>query len=419
MSYTRNPRKRICLLLMMILGVTFAAGCTGTQSGEDKQPEHTEQPPRKTYGEMLHYETDFEKNAMPFWRTNVMYQECVTMIKRADGSITGKMLFTPVRISEITDVTQQKVYTEGKDYDWEEGTNTLIWKEGSEIPYFTENDLSGKDENGNYITAWGDTANGWNAASPWDALGRSRFGDALYCVGEFYYGKQIRVTYEYQYEDWQGTVTAYQGDKLAKTRAKLEAGERVNLIFYGDSIFTGCDSSKMYNREPRQDYFSELFKKALTERYDSRIVLSNPSVGGMDSKWGAENAEALVAKKSPDLVVIGFGMNDGGKASSDVAANIQSIMDTVKAANPDCEFIVVAPMVPNEKGGFLQGQDQLPAAYQKLSGDGVAFVDMFAVHSDTLKVKAYASTSGNNINHPNDWLIRVYAMNLISCMVKI
>ena len=368
---------------------------------------------------MLNYETDFQKNAMPFWRTNQMFNECTTMIKRTNGQITAKLLFTPLKIIEVRDVTLEKIYTEGKDYRWDAGTNMLIWMEESSIPYFTENDLAGKDENGKLITAWGDTANGWKESAPWDSLGRSRFGNALYCVSEFYYSKQIAVTYEYQYEDWQGSITEYQGDKLPKTMQKLESGEKLKLFLYGDSIFTGCDSSKMYNRKPNQDYFFTLLKKAMEDKYNTKITLSNPSVGGMDSKWGADNAEKLVASKSPDLVKIGFGMNDGGKTGEQVASNIQSIMDTVKSSNPDCEFVIVAPMVPNAASGFLMTQDQFPAAYQKLSGEGVAYVDLFSMHSDILKAKDFSSTSGNNINHPNDWLIRVYAMNLISCLIKL
>lgn len=375
---------------------------------------------KKSYGEMLTYETDFQKNAMPFWRTNVMYNESVTMIQREDGQITAKLLFTPVKIIEVRDVTLQTAYTEGKDYIWQEGTNILVWLENSDIPYFTENDLTGRLEDGSLITGWGDTEAGWSEANPFDELGRSRIGDALYSVSKFYYEKQIAVTYEYTYEDWQGAVTEYQGELLPNTLSKLTSGERLRLAFYGDSIFTGCDSSKMYGREPGQEYFSLLLKEALEKEYgDKKITLSNPSKGGMDSAWGAENAEKLVAEKQPDIVVIGFGMNDADKTGEEIAENIRSIMDTVRAASPDCEFILVSPMVPNVKSGFLQTQSQISGELQKLKGKGVAVVDMFAVHNDILKTKDYSATSGNNVNHPNDWLIRVYAMNLISCMVKI
>ena len=106
-------------------------------------------------------------------------------------------------------------------------------------------------------------------------------------------------------------------------------------------------------------------------------------------------------------------MNDGGKTGEQVATNIRSIIDTIRASNPDCEFIVVTPMVANVNSGYLSTQGQFSVALEPLSGEGVAFVDMFTVHSDILKRKDFSATSGNHINHPNDWLIRVYAMNLI------
>ena len=368
---------------------------------------------------LLHYETKFAQNALPFWKTNVMYQECVTMHKRPDGSITAKMLCTPVRILEVRDQTLQKVYQEGKDYQWIEGTNTLKWLDGSEIPFFTENDLAGKEENGENILAWEDKEHGWDEQNPWDALGRSRFRDALFCVSPFYYEKQIAVTYEYPFGAYTGQVTQYQGNLLPKTLEKLQAGGNFKLTFYGDSIFVGCDSSSLSGREPKQELFPNLVKKALEERYPVEIEFTNPSKGGMDSKWGADNAEKLAAGNRPDLVVIGFGMNDGGKTGADVANYVQSIMDTIRKSNPDCEFIVVAPMVANAKSGFLITQGEFPAAFAKLCGEGVAFVNMFGVHSDILRVKDFASTSGNHVNHPNDWLIRVYAMNLIACLLDL
>lgn len=90
------------------------------------------------------------------------------------GRLPQRCCLPLVKIIEVRDVTLKKTYTEGKDYTWNEGTNTLSWLEGSEIPYFTENDLAGKDQNGNKIPAWGDTAAGWNESNPWMRLSRGR-----------------------------------------------------------------------------------------------------------------------------------------------------------------------------------------------------------------------------------------------------
>lgn len=396
-------KKLLCLITLMTIGCCFT-GCDFNQGKIQDTKNH--------YGTMLNADTSLNQLTMPFWRMNTMYNESVTMIERNDDAINAKMLFTPVRIISVQDVTLKKTYVEGKDYTWDKKSNTLVWIEGSEIEYFTQNDIHGKNEKGRYINAFDGTDNSW------DAEGRSRFGDALYSVGAFLYEKQIAVTYEYKYEDWQGSITKYQGDRLPKTINKLKNGEDVKVVFYGDSIFAGCDASSIYNREPNQPIFSELVKSSLGEYYNSNITLLNPSVGGIDSAWGAANAKSNVADTKPDLVVIGFGMNDGARSGVDVAMNIKYIMDEIKKQQPDCEFIVVTPMVANSEAGFLLSQPTYPAEYVKLAGDGVAYVDMFSIHSDILKVKDFIATSGNNVNHPNDWLIRVYAMNVLSTLVE-
>ena len=354
--------------------------------------------------------SDLDKETVPFWKTDTMYNESTTFIVRDDGSITAKLYFRPTAILSVKSNDLKTTYTEGVDYVWDGESNTLTLPAGSAIPYFTQNDIHGKDENGNYIEAF----------PTWDDQGRSRFGDALYCVGAFLYEKQIAVTYTYEFGSWDGPVTTLQTDRLPKTMAKIaalqEAGDdeqALNVVFYGDSIFTGCDSSKMYNREPFQCSFPDYIKLVMEEKYGIRVKRYNPSVGGMDSTWGVENT-AQVTQRAPDLVFIGFGMNDGGKKGRVVAKNIEKIMENIRAEYPDCEFVVVAPMVPNAEAGFLSTHGQFSHAYEVLAGEGVAYVDMFRFHDKLLKQKDFISMSGNNVNHPNDWLIRVYTMNLLS-----
>lgn len=126
----------------------------------------------------------------------------------------------------------------------------------------------------------------------------------------------------------------------------------------------------------------------------------------------------MVADLHPDFVFIGFGMNDGGKTGQDTAENIRSILETVRAENPACEFLITVPMVANAESGFLSTQTQFSEAYARLAGEGVAIADLFREHEKILLRKDYAATSGNNVNHPNDWLIRVYAMNLLSAFIR-
>lgn len=343
---------------------------------------------------------------LPFWKQNRMYQECVTMIRRANGEVTGKLLFRPRKILSVQNNALDREFVEGKDFLWDGESAELRWIEGSEIGYFTQNDLEGRDEAGEYFKE-----------NEWDALGRSRFRNALFSVSPFYYKKQIAVTYEFEPGDFSVYGTPYQGERIPHMARKLRQKEDVRILFYGDSIFVGCDCSAIGNRPPMQQSFSHLVERELARKTGCRIEMLNPSEGGRDTIWGRENAARLAAAEHPDFVFIGFGMNDGGKTGEDAAASIRSIMETVRAENPACEFLIVVPMVANAESGFLSTQVQFSEAYAKLAGPGAALVDMFRIHEEILKHKDFSATSGNNINHPNDWLIRVYAMNLLSALL--
>ena len=43
---------------------------------------------------------------------------------------------------------------------------------------------------------------------------------------------------------------------------------------------------------------------------------------------------------------------------------------------------------------------------------------MYTIHTEMLTNNDYASFTGNNVNHPNDFLIRVYAMQILKTMFE-
>ena len=99
------------------------------------------------------------------------------------------------------------------------------------------------------------------------------------------------------------------------------------------------------------------------------------------------------------------------------AGQIQAMIAAVRAQRPACEFIVITPMLANP----ASIQHNLQAAYRpallELEGPGVAIADLTYWHAWLLTHKAYEDMTGNNINHPNDYLARWYAQVLISLLV--
>ena len=361
-----------------------------------------------------------EQRITPFWSSNIMYNECLSMEENNGGNIIGKLLFVPTRIISVVDAKLQNEYVEGKDYRWIEGTNQIEWLEGSSIPYFYNGALSGLKENGTPV----------NDYPNWDSEARCRLAGVLYCADKFLWEKQIAVTYEYDQSQVEANGIVYtqqQSDRLPNTTQKLANNESLKVLFYGDSIFAGGDASSGRGREPMMPTMDVLMAEYLRTISSGTITFDNISVGG----WTVENGLAALQPggyagkdysqySGYDLLMLSFGMNNAGTSAESFKATTQEIVETIKEKNPNIEVILVSCICPNPAAaGFYGNQQYFGAALQELADEnGYAFVDMFAVHKKILEFKNYSATTGNGINHPNDWLIRIYAQNILSAMVE-
>ena len=354
----------------------------------------------------------------PFWKNGTMYNESMTMVKRSDGSIYGKLLFVPTKINAVVDVNLKKEYKEGVDWRWVQGTNKIEWLNGSSIPYFTEADLRG---------------DGVAEYPNWDSQGRSRFGNCLYCVSAFLYEKQICVSYTYNTNQVQSQgiqVTSIQDDRLPRTIQKLKSNQSLKVLFYGDSIFSGCDASGMYNRNPYMPYMHKLIEARLQEETTGKVTVDNIAVGG----WTVENGLSALSGsvgginysnsyQGYDLLILSFGMNNANTNETTYKNSVRGIINKIKAANPNMEVILVSCMNPNPRAtGFCGNQKyhgtwNFAIAEETNYKGWVGIVDMYGIHKSILNYKDFSATTGNNINHPNDWLIRVYAQNILATML--
>src|SRR5690606_4271832 len=173
-------------------------------------------------------------------------------------------------------------------------------------------------------------------------------------------------------------------------------------------------SSGVQHVPPYMPNWTELFIYRLRKHFGGPISYSNMAVGGKTAAWGAEEAESRVCAHDPDLVVIGFGMNDGTArvAPDRFVEQIVSIMDQVRRRRPACEFIVITPVLANPDAIHHQIQAEYRQPLLALSKTGVAVADITYWHRWLLTHKSYQDMTGNNINHPNDYLARWYAQVL-------
>lgn len=385
------------LLRIIVLAVSFLvafacmAGCTG--DGEVKD------------------DMDIEALTDPFWRQNIMYNESVAFIQGETGLPQGRLYFSASEIISVKSASLQETYQEGKDYKLENGN--IVWVEGSAMPYITTDMLDCK------VDFAGDPMIPQPNSNCQEKVGG---GYICWTEGSSIIDRQVVVTYRHE-EDWAGPVTSYLGDDLPKTMAALREKKDLTLLMFGDSISTGANSSGYLGIYPDMPPFPQLLAEKLEYVYGGNVTLKNESVGGMLSDWGAKNITGAMLKSKADLAVIAFGMNDG---SWDIPveqykANTKAIIDGARQVNPDVELILVGTMLANPLAkNQSKGQEKYFPALQELAAEyeGVVAVDIGGMHSELLTKKEYVDMTANNINHPNDFMARIYAMNLSAALIE-
>lgn len=345
---------------------------------------------------------DFKKYMQPFWSTDTIYDEALQPIKDGVGNAEGRLLFEAKKIISVRDTYLKKEYKEGRDWKYKDGK--IVLTTNSSIPFFTKDDLFFKEKK---------VGISMQSSKPGHFI--------LFSEAGLLQSKQLAVTYiKKKAAKWNGKIPMVADKQLPNTLAALKSGKPVNILFYGNSIESGANSSITLGQSPYLPTWPEMITLNLREHYNGAIEFKNRSKGGMLARWGLENAGSLLNPEKPDLVVIGFGMNDGSfKVDPTIfITQIKGMIDTVKAANPNCEFIVVATMLANPDAIQCQIQKLYQQPVLDLEAPGIAVADITAIHEELLKHKAYQDMTGNNVNHTNDYLARWYAQVISALLIK-
>lgn len=342
-----------------------------------------------------------ELYTQPYFEGNTMLNESVMFIEKEDGSVPdAPLLYTPDKIISVRSSDLFTEYEEGRDYTVEGGKLRLT--ENSRIPVVAYEDYYPSEENG-----------GWFGGT------MSKVGGGYVAFREswFFQSMQVAVTYEHS-ESWQGEEIYGKAELLPKTMQKLENGEQVKIVFLGDSVTEGANATGVIGAAPYADSWSRLTVSRLCARYGENAVLPvyDYARGGMDTAWGISQS-VEVGRLNPDLVVIEFAGNEGTRSPELYAYNIEQMMRGVKRGNPDAEFILVSNFLPNPEAEMNAGVYENIPFYRdellEMEGEGVAVADIYAAYTCLIQNKRFADMTGNNINHPNDFLSRLYAQIML------
>jgi lysophospholipase L1-like esterase len=318
----------------------------------------------------------------PFWCSQAMDNEPVLFIQEEGKQLaTGKLLFIPSEKFRITHPDLVMQYEEGRDYTWKPGTNIIELTFTSRIPFKTAAQMLPP------------------AGSP------NMFATVLHSEGHFFHDLQVQVSYWHKTDAWTQPAKP-QPEQLTRVLAKLRAKQPIKLVALGDSITQGFNASgfKPSLAPPYQPCYPQLVANTLQKRFGTTVTLLNLGVAGTEPGWGIQMVPKVTEQK-PDLVLLAFGMNDGGGFEE----KMHKLCDDVIAANPGADIVLIASMTGNPRFFGTDGFVWKAKTLGQMVTKNVALADVTTPWIEILENKHFSDLSGNNVNHPNDFGHRLYA----------
>lgn len=339
----------------------------------------------------------------PFWLGDTILGESVLFIREREGSEAKAAVLFPIRrIVKVANSEGTTSYEEGRDFRWEPGQRTLTLPPNSRIVAKLPADLRRPANSQKY------------QLTHRDGNGEIFFGAKLE-----YHAMQTCVTYERVPEPWPGRLPRFEPQTLPKTVERLRTKQPLSIVLLGDSISAGLNASALGEGPPYQPAYPELVRRHLFEHYQAPVQLTNLAISGRDTQWALTQIDK-VKELQPNLVLIAFGMNDSaGRSAADYQANTKSLIEKIRAAEPNAEFILVASMLGNRDWIRLKHElfPEYRQALEQLCGPGIALADVTSVWTRFLERKLDWDQTGNGVNHPNDWGHRVYAQIITSLLI--
>ena len=121
-----------------------------------------------------------------------------------------------------------------------------------------------------------------------------------------------------------------------------------------------------------------------------------------------------------DLMVLAYGMNDGPTAPAVFAQEIRTLAEAFLSRNPEGYILLVSTMLPNRQSDWRLShaaqEGLLEEVAHALPRTGLARVSSaFRALEET--GKRTRDFLANNINHPNDFGVRLYAEVILTALL--
>lgn len=325
-----------------------------------------------------------------FDQTGIMEDESVIFIEGQESYVR----FNPIQIIEVTNYDKTVHYMEGKDYVFI--GRKIVRTYHSRIPKISDQEY------------WGEQCDSLTKARMKQfRIERPRYSE------EFFTDHQVLISYCFKKEESGQIFGINVAGKLERTIGKIKEKQSLDVLLYGDSISKGMTSSAIMNKPPyRKNFFDQLCD--LLQKQGCVVTGINNSESGMGTEWALEKMGKLWSNQKADLCILGWGMNDATELMTPkkYRENLEKLLND-RPEGSDC--LIITPMLANPDSkmigraeGFATWQDKYFDAVKPLASREIGILDMAYIHKRLLEGKKYADMTGNNINHPNDFLISVY-----------
>lgn len=285
--------------------------------------------------------------------------------KVEEGSVVVRSTFAPGQPDTV-------VYEAGRDYVADHAAGTVARTADSRIPDFRDNMLYGQKD--------------------FDHTAFPGFGNRAFFVYVDYRARGARPL----------CAPRDQAALLPKTAAKLRAGGPFKIIAYGDSITAGIDAGS------REVQFQEQWARHLSAKFQkAEITVENGATNGDGTVQGLARLREKVLDRAPDLVIIGFGMNDhniSGPEPEPFAENLKAMTAQIRE-HTGAEVLLYSAFPPNPDWKFGTHRMELYAGATRRAAEEArcAYADVFGVWKKVLERKDLPSLLANNINHPGEF----------------
>jgi len=197
-------------------------------------------------------------------------------------------------------------------------------------------------------------------------------------------------------------VQSPQTEYLKATQTKLAGGDAIKIVAFGDSITAGGEATR-----PELVFWRRWAAELQRQYPRARVTAINGATGGDTTRQGLQRLQVKVIDGKPDLVLIGFGMNDNNKNSVPVPEferNLREMITRIRAAT-GAEIVLFSAFPPNPKWKFGSPHmaDYAAATARVAEEMGCAYADVFDNWQTLASRKKPEDLLGNNINHPDDF----------------